>query len=755
LNSKKNLCRLLCRILCRVPPPRKTDKGSDEGGIRKGNCLAHLIFLFVFCVAFTAHAQEKITYQDHVLPLIENNCGKCHNPDKKKADLDLTSYSGVIKGSGSGPVVVAGNPDSSKLWKAITQVEEPTMPPNKPKLPDKELEIFRKWIAGGLLETTGSKAIAASKPAVDFTLKAGSVGKPDGPPAMPQELPLDPVVHTAHANPLTALASSPWAPLIALAGQKQILLYHSDTLELLGILPFTEGQPADVKFSRNGTLLLAGGGRGGKSGRVLVWNVVTGERLMTIGDEYDTVIAADIRPDQSQIALGGPGRLVKIYSTKSGELLHKKKKHTDWVNALAFSPSGALLASGDRNGGITIWDPDNGQELFTLAGHKAAVSALSWRGDSKLLASCSEDGAVKLWEMQDGKQAKTWEAHKGGALSVAYTHDGRLVSCGRDNQIIMWNADGTKVRSLAFSGELPLRAIFNHDGSRVFATDFAGHAAAWKTDDGKRIGEIDPNPLPLSEQLAAAEKRIAELQKNANKPSPNLAAAEAELTQATAEMDRASKVVEEARSEQTARENAVVHLKEEAAKPSPPGDIAAKLETARAVRAKTRQATTNTLEVMQARAKDVIVAKEKLAQAKLDNPTEELASLTAAVTKLKAGQVQSSVYRARESLATKKREQEKLLAISTEKQEELKRLTEELNAASDAASKSKLKAALKTATAEAKAADAAAKKCITELASEQARFDKLTADYKRVKTALLPTALPSKLVLGNAQSLNR
>src|SRR6266852_9717882 len=97
------------------------------------------------CLALTlaiASAQEKITYQDHVLPLIENNCGKCHNPDKKKGDLDLTSYSGALKGGGSGPVVVAGNPDSSKLWKAITHAEDPTMPPNKPKLPDKELEIF-------------------------------------------------------------------------------------------------------------------------------------------------------------------------------------------------------------------------------------------------------------------------------------------------------------------------------------------------------------------------------------------------------------------------------------------------------------------------------------------------------------------------------------------------------------------------------------------------------------------------------------
>src|SRR5438105_8197025 len=328
-------------------------------------------------VPLITQAQEKVTYQDHILPLIENNCGKCHNPDKQKGDLDLTTYSGVMKGGGSGQVVVSGNPDHSNLWKAIMQLEEPTMPPNKPKLPDKELEVFRKWIAGGLLETSGSKAIAANKPTVDFTLKAGSVGKPDGPPAMPQELPLEPVVHTPHATALTGLASSPWAPLIVVAGQKQILLYHSETLELLGILPFTEGQPADLKFSRSGALLLAGGGRGGKSGRVQVWDIVTGERLMTLGDEYDTVLAADIRPDQSQIALGGPGRLVKIYSTKTGELQHKKKKHTDWVNALAYSPSGALLATGDRNGGITVWDPENAQELFTLPGHKSAVTALS------------------------------------------------------------------------------------------------------------------------------------------------------------------------------------------------------------------------------------------------------------------------------------------------------------------------------------------------------------------------------------------
>src|SRR5258706_8559850 len=125
---------------------------------------------------------------------------------------------------------------------------------------------------------------------------------------------------------------------------------------------------------------------------------------MTPGDDYDTVLNADIRPDQSQVALGGPGRLVKIFATKTGQLQHKIKKHTDWVIVVAFSPNGQMLATADRNGGISIWDPDNAQELFTLAGHKSYVTALSCPGYSKLLASSSENGTVKLWEIQEGKQ---------------------------------------------------------------------------------------------------------------------------------------------------------------------------------------------------------------------------------------------------------------------------------------------------------------------------------------------------------------
>src|SRR4051812_16582663 len=73
-------------------------------------------------------AAPKVTYVDHVLPIFRNACLNCHNPDKKKGNLDLSSYAGVQAG-GSGAVILPGDPDSSKLYKAMTWAEEPNMPP--------------------------------------------------------------------------------------------------------------------------------------------------------------------------------------------------------------------------------------------------------------------------------------------------------------------------------------------------------------------------------------------------------------------------------------------------------------------------------------------------------------------------------------------------------------------------------------------------------------------------------------------------
>ena len=484
-----------------------------------------LSFAGLFAASAVVLAQEKITYQEHVLPVFENNCNKCHNPDKKKGDLDLSTFAAMMRGGGSGLVVVSGDPEASKLHRSVNHTEEPEMPPKASKLPGKDLDTIKRWIAGGLLETSGSKAIAAKKPSIDLSVGASAQGKPDGPPPMPLQFLLDPVTSSAQATAPTGMATSPWAPLVAITGQKQVLLYHTETLELMGIVPFTEGSPSDVKFSRNGKLLVIGGGVPGKSGRVVLWNIETAERITVIGDEYDTALAADLSPDQSKVALGGPGRLVKIYSTKTGEVLHKIKKHTDWVTALSFSPDGEKLASADRNGGISVWDPDNAQELFVLAGHKSCVTSVQWRNDGKVLASASEDGTAKLWEMTEGKQAKTWTPHTSGVLGFHWGMDGKFASCGRDGQVAIWDANGNKTKSAAVTNDLPVRAVLSHDSQRVVAADWLGNVTVFSAKDAKPVGTLPLNPPALALQISNTENELAD----AKTKSSDTAAIEARL----------------------------------------------------------------------------------------------------------------------------------------------------------------------------------------------------------------------------------
>jgi len=454
-----------------------------------------------------ANAQEKVNYQDHIVPIFRNNCFKCHSQDTSKSDLDLSTFGAAMRGGSSGPGLMSGDPEGSRLYKLAAHTDEPKMPPNS-KISEKELELIKKWIAGGLLENSGSKAIASSAPKVDMTVDLSKLGKPDGPPSLPQDWLLQPVVRTENTTAVLGMASSPWAPVVAITGQHQVLVYNTDTLELSGIVKFPEGHPTEVRFSRNGKMLLAAGGEGAKIGLATVWDVVTGEKIITVGEEFDTVLASDLSADQKWIALGGPSKLVKIYSTADGQQKYSLKKHTDWVTAAEFSPNGKYLATGDRVGGILVWEPATGMQLYSLRGHRGSITQLSWRADSGLLLSTSEDGTAKTWLVEEEKQVRSWNAHNGGALSGSFDQTGNVITAGRDNQVTYWDGNGGKKRSFAVTNDIPVRATLTHDSKRVIASDWTGNIYVWNTEDGKLIGELSANPPTLEQRVEVVKNEI-------------------------------------------------------------------------------------------------------------------------------------------------------------------------------------------------------------------------------------------------------
>ena len=418
--------------------------------------------------------------------------------------LNLESYNGVLKGGASGDAVIAGRPGSSLLYKAVNHEGNgvPLMPLGGAKLPDQLISTIRDWIQLGLLENAASAPKGPAGPSLDY--HSTDLNKPTGAPAMPQSLPPVTAAESARPHPITALAASPWAPLIAIAGHERIYLYDLDKRSPAGELPFPEGIPYCLRFSRDGATLLAAGGKDVQSGKVVLFDVRTGNRIAVIGQEMDVVLAADLTADGKLVALGGPSKLVKIYSVPDGRLLFQFKKHTDWITALQFSPDGSRLATGDRSGGIFLWESATGGGLGALAEHKDSITSLSWRGDGQLLASASEDGQIIVWNVADGFPVSTIsKAHQpkpapnthgaipGGVLGVEFTSDGRLASVGRDNVIRIWSADGKAKSASPPSDALLNKVAVSFDGKLVIGGDYQGRIVIW---DGRKAQILSARP---------------------------------------------------------------------------------------------------------------------------------------------------------------------------------------------------------------------------------------------------------------------
>jgi WD40 repeat protein/mono/diheme cytochrome c family protein len=477
---------------------------------------------------------KKVTYEDDVRPIFRQHCFTCHNQNEKKGGLALDTYASTIEGGASGEVVYEGDGGSSRLWMLIAHEDTPVMPPGQDMIDAKKVDIVKQWIDLGLLENQGSKV--KKKKTNRLAFSASSDGKPEGPAAMPETVWKQPVVVTPRPGAVTAIACSPWAPLVAIGGQSQVVLYNTETGQLAGILPFPEGEPQSLNFSRDGSYLLVGGGQHSFMGFTALYDVKTGDRVAKVGDELDIVFGSDVNETLTRVAMGGPKRLVHVHDLNTGELVYELKKHTDWVYDVEFSPDGVLIASGDRSGGLVLWEAPTGRFYMDLPGHKDAVRDIAWRADSNIVASASLDGTVKLWEVFNGKQVKSFNAHGGGVTSIDMARDGKIVTSGKDRRVKLWDANGQALEEFPPMAEAVLEVAFTHDGSHVVAGDWTGNVKMWKADDPKQEVVLDVNPPKLETRLAKSREALQAAEQNLTAAKQDFAAKNDKLQQLSAQL---------------------------------------------------------------------------------------------------------------------------------------------------------------------------------------------------------------------------
>lgn len=224
---------------------------------------------------------EKVSF-DAVQPILRKHCVRCHNEDQPRGDLVLSSLDKVLAGSSSGLVVVAGKLDESPLYTLTAHLDTPKMPPNKPQIPQRELNVIERWIVSGLADETKPTPTKPQEPTKPIQQEKPQTLQSQTVYSLLRPIPQASAVH--------AMANHPNESVVAVAGLHQVAILNANTAKFEPqAIEIGERNISALRFSPDGKILLIALGIVGESGTVLVLDWVNKQWLPSIGDEPDNI----------------------------------------------------------------------------------------------------------------------------------------------------------------------------------------------------------------------------------------------------------------------------------------------------------------------------------------------------------------------------------------------------------------------------------------------------------------------------------
>lgn len=88
-------------------------------------------------------------FQKTIRSALLEHCLACHGGEKTRGEFDLSSRERLLEGGQSGEVIDQEYPEDSYLMLLIAHDDEPSMPPQKDRLPQELIDAFQLWIKLG------------------------------------------------------------------------------------------------------------------------------------------------------------------------------------------------------------------------------------------------------------------------------------------------------------------------------------------------------------------------------------------------------------------------------------------------------------------------------------------------------------------------------------------------------------------------------------------------------------------------------
>jgi len=415
--------------------------------------------LLLLWIAFSLPAAEP-SYFREVRPVLQRYCQGCHQPNLKSSNLDLTSYEGLIAGGKRGPALTL-------IVSYLTGESKPQMPLGGPPLPKEQIDSVRHWVAAGGKDDTpeGARETVSS-----------------GPPTVYFQPPV-----------LTAVSFSPDGKMLAVSGNREILLHPLDGSAPPQRLPGLSDRILSLAFSRDGALLVAGGGTPSRFGEIQFWDLPAAKLRRSVMITGDTVFGVSLSPEGARVAAGCTDNTLRIIDTATGKEVNKMGAHENWVLGTVFGADGKRVVSVGRDRSAKLTDAASGafqENINLLRGEMAAVArhpskdivviggedripyvylmdrpknmkiaddttlirklerqngviaALAWSPDGRRIAVAGAAPEVNLYDAENGARVAACTGHSAGIYSVAFSPDsGTLATGGFDGTVRLYNPE--------------------------------------------------------------------------------------------------------------------------------------------------------------------------------------------------------------------------------------------------------------------------------------------------------------------------